>query len=200
MREKGYVLSELMVTLALFSIVLAAIYGFYYMASHSWQTNYHTAHVRQEYFNILSDIKEKLREAQPLENEPAIVHAEQNKIIFYANLDSDPGIEKVEYAIDGQKLVRKIYQPDSDEEPYDYSSPPETRILTENCLNSSQLPLFAYMDEHENEITGFPLNETKRAQVKIVKINLALNNGTEVEPGILSLESEVWIRNVAKHD
>lgn len=198
--EGGYALSELLVAMALFSLIIGAIYSFYYSTSRSWEMNYKLSNVRQNYFQALNDMKEKLRETRPIANESAFIYADKNKIAFYCNVDTDPELEKVEYSVEANNLLRRVYEPLLQGSSYNYNTTPKTDVLVSGCLNSNQNPLFQFKDINGNLLNNFPLNQTDRGLVKVVKISLILNYGTDLEIKTLSIDSEVWLRNVPKNE
>jgi len=195
-KESGLTLIELLITVALISMVLGSIYQLFNWGIESWHRSYETLLAREEAARVLNIMKKNIREAVPLTSEPAISLGEQNHLILYANVDSDDPPEKIEYSFSGNELLRKVAEPNTVEPPYTYDDFHETITLTTYCQNNENYPLFSYHASTTETLSDLPLSLKDRQKVKIVGLNLRIDADTQRSPETKGWTAEVTLRNV----
>jgi len=120
-----------------------------------------------------------------------IVSIDGDDLVFYADIDADPLIERVHYFIDGTTLVEGIIEPSGN--PPAYSGSETESVIAEYVRNTSQsVPLFEYFDELGNEITSY----SNWANVRFIKATLIVNVDESTLPNQLSMSSSASLRNL----
>ncbi len=196
LNEKGWTLIELLFVLAILSIVISGSFELFRWTYKNWQEFYNDSLTRQDAVRSIDWIKKNLREAIPLSDQPAIIYASENTLIFYSNTDADDEPEKVELILSGSNFLRKVYQPDGSTPPYTYTGSPATTTLTTFCRNNNQNPIFSYFASPSENLSSLPLSESERRKVRIVKINLRMDLDLNNPPSMQEFTSEVSLRNV----
>lgn len=117
-----------------------------------------------------------------------------NDFVFYADIDSDPLIERVHYFLQGTTLMRGILEPTGS--PPDYAGSETTSVIAEYVRNTAQsISTFRYYDELGSEITNY----TNWTSVRFVTVHLAVNVNVATLPNQLTLSSSAAIRNLIGH-
>jgi hypothetical protein len=122
-----------------------------------------------------------------------VVTVQPNDFIFYADVDSDPLIERVHYYLVGTTMMRGVLNPSGD--PPDYTGAETTEVLADYVRNTSLgLSTFRYYDALGAEIAS---SSSAYTAVRFVKVTLAVNVNTATLPNQLSLYSSAALRNLA---
>lgn len=120
-----------------------------------------------------------------------IISIDANSFVFYADIDSDPQIERVRYYLQGTDVMRGVVEPTGN--PLAYTGTEVTSKVAEYVRNASTgTSLFRYYDEVGNEITTY----TNWAYVRFVKVSLVVNVNPATLPNQLTLSSSAAIRNL----
>lgn len=120
-----------------------------------------------------------------------VVSIAGNDFKFYADVDSDPGIELVHYYLSGNFLMKGTIQPTGD--PAAYSGAEATSTVSEYVQNIAQnTALFTYFDKNGVQITDY----TKIGDVRFVTANLLIDVDTNRTPMPLNLRSSAAMRNL----
>lgn len=120
-----------------------------------------------------------------------IVSMDPASFIFYADVDDDPFIERVRFALVGNNLLRGIIDPSGD--PPEYVSAEVTSIISDNVRNTEQsVPMFEYYDVDGDLMTDL----TKIAEVRFVQATVVVNVNPHRLPNQFTLRSTAALRNV----
>lgn len=120
-----------------------------------------------------------------------IVSIADNDLVFYADIDNDPLIERVHYYVSGSNLYRGVLNPSGD--PPQYTGTEVVTILSEYVRNITLASsTFAYFDENGAQITDF----ARVADVRFISANLIVNIDPNKLPNQLSLKSSAALRNI----
>jgi len=120
-----------------------------------------------------------------------IVSLAANDLKFYADVDSDPGIERIQYYISGTQLLKAIIEPSGD--PAVYTGVAATSTISDYVQNISQnVALFTYYDENGVAITDY----SKIADVRFVAANLLIDADRLKTPIPINLRSTAAMRNL----
>ncbi len=196
-KEKGWTMVELLFVMSIFAVILAGIFQLFQWATDSWRRSYYATLAREEATRALQRMSKDLREATPINDDPALYYANSQQLIFFSNVDSDSEPEKVEYILSGSDLLRKVTQPDSTQTPYTYNNnTPEVTTLTSYCRNNSNEPLFIYYASTTQTLTSVPLSSADLENVKIIKIQLKIDVNLQQPPAAKFWTVEVTLRNV----
>lgn len=123
-----------------------------------------------------------------------VVSIAANDFVFYADIDTDPLIEKVHFSISGTKLMRGVTEASGN--PPDYTGAEIVSERAEYVRNATQgVTTFRYYDELGSEITNY----TNWSAVRFVKVTLVVDADTTRLPAQLTLTSSAAIRNLLGH-
>ena len=120
-----------------------------------------------------------------------IVSIGQNDFIFYADVDTDPLIEKIHYYISGTNLMQGIT--DATGDPPVYTTAEIASAISDYVRNLSEgVVTFRYYDTDGAEITNY----AQRANVRFVRVNVVVNVDQNKLPNQLNLSSSAALRNL----
>lgn len=115
------------------------------------------------------------------------------RMIFYANVDGDPAVERVRYELDGTNLERGVVNPSGVPIVYDADSE-EVSIVARSIQNGSD-PIFSYFNGDYPEDTT-PLTPADVTDVKYVQFNLVIDSDPAQDPEAVTVQSQVQLRNL----
>lgn len=120
-----------------------------------------------------------------------VISLAANDFKFYADVDSDPGIERMHYYLSGSQLFKGVIEPTGD--PYVYTSPEATSTVSDYVQNiNKSTALFTYYDKNGVQITDY----SKIADVRFVAANLLIDVDTLKTPIPINLRSTAAMRNL----
>ena len=120
-----------------------------------------------------------------------IVSIGQNDFIFYADVDTDPLIEKIHYYISGTNLIQGTT--DATGDPPVYTTAEIASAISDYVRNlSAGVVTFRYYDTDGAEITNY----AQRANVRFVRVNVVVNVDQNKLPNQLNLSSSAALRNL----
>lgn len=196
--ESGmFSLVELMLFVLIFVFILAAGYNFLYFSQKTWSRTARAVEVRQNArFGLDKSVKE-IREAQsPSETEYGIYLADQFEFQFYADINSDPGPERLHYYLNNNELIKGELNPSTQEEPWEYGGTEGTETIAKYIRNAGSDSVFRYYDSEGNELIDLPLDSVDKKKIRRVKITLLVDKKLDELPDQLDVESEVHLRNL----
>jgi type II secretory pathway pseudopilin PulG len=110
---------------------------------------------------------------------------------FYADVDSDPFIEQVQFSLVGHSLERRVIDPVGD--PPVYTNPATVSSISDNVRNVEQSVLmFQYYDKNGVLMTDL----TKIAEVRFVQATVVVNINPFRLPNQFTLRSTAALRNL----
>lgn len=122
-----------------------------------------------------------------------IIAMATSSFTFYANVDTDAGVEQVRYFISGTNLMRGVVEPSGD--PAVYTGGETTNVVTDNVKNSEQgTNLFDYYDQNGAQITDF----TQIASVRFVTVSIVTDIDPNRTPTLTTLRSSTALRNLTQ--
>jgi len=195
METRGMTFIEVLVWISVFTMAMLAIVStllsFYKTNTYTIEQASAVTYAQRAQEQIVRTIREGAYSSQGAFPIQSIA---ENDFVFYADIDSDPLIERVHYYISGTNLMRGILEPTGD--PPDYTGTETASIIAEYVRNTAQgISLFRYYDELGSEITNY----TNWTSVRFVTVNLAVNVNTAALPNQLTLSSSAAIRNLIGH-
>lgn len=120
-----------------------------------------------------------------------LVEASPQRIIFYANVDSDTAVERVRYELVGADLIRGITK--SSGNPLAYNTAEETSHIIARSIQNGTNPVFAYFS------SNYPSDTTAAAdisEVTYVSFSLVIDADTLNTPSAITVSSQVQLRNL----
>ena len=204
LEKKAFTLIEVLITLAIFAILTAGAVWFFIGSSRDVTTIWEQLTTQNQGKKTLEKVTKYIRKAETSSaGAYPLVTTTPYDLIFYANVDSDSMIEKVEFKLDNDKVLRQIItNPSSTASSNIYGSGIATSqptILAENVINKTTnpaTPVFLYYDENytgtQSELISGQFN---LVDVHMVKVQLELEKDFNKSPAPLHLESAVLIRS-----
>ncbi|MEY4746965.1 MAG: hypothetical protein RLZZ416_14 [Candidatus Parcubacteria bacterium] len=120
-----------------------------------------------------------------------VVSLGANDVRFYADVDTDSGVEQVHYYLSGTTLVKGIIEPIGD--PPAYTSAEAISTLSDNVRNLTLgTNLFTYYDGNGNQMNDL----AKIGDVRFVTASLLVDVDPLKSPTPLTLRSSAAMRNL----
>jgi type II secretory pathway pseudopilin PulG len=114
-----------------------------------------------------------------------------HEITFYADVDTDPFVERVHYFIQGTSLMRELTDPSGD--PLVYGASQVTSVVSETVRNIEQgITTFTYYDGDGAQVTDY----SEIAEVRFIEMNVVVNVDPTRLPNQLILRSTAALRNL----
>ncbi len=192
--EKGFTVIEVVVVLGITSVLITALLRFvaagYPLSRVTYLQQRSTETARLQ----LKRIAKAIREARPSDaGAYPLVEMEDQKLVFYADVDDDGATEMVRYELDGTDLIYGIIEPSGDPIEYDPGSE-ITRIVTHDVRNGFD-PIFVYYSgDYPDDQT--PLTPVDVTEVKYIQFALVIDVNPDVDPQPIQVISQVQIRNL----
>ncbi len=194
--ENGITLIELLIAIAITSIIGLGLVSMQYVLSQSQVA------ITKSYKNVdnanftASQIVKEIRGARQSDNGAYfLATAGDSEIAFYSDVDLDEESEFVRYVLQGNNLVREVTEPTGYPPVYDPSNKLST-VFCDNIQNGT-VPLFYYYNEQwpQDEINN-PLSADNRlADTSTIKIYIKVNETDDVKRDYI-VESFVQVRSV----
>ncbi|MFA7314572.1 MAG: type II secretion system protein [Candidatus Magasanikbacteria bacterium] len=199
--KKAFSLIEVLITLAIFSIVTAGAFWIVIVSSRDGAIIWEQLVTQNEGKKAVEHVINYVRKAETSSaGAYALDTADPYDLIFYANVDNDSMVEKVEFWVDDGGIFKQtITKPSSTASTNMYENgTPQTTDLANNLtnfINEPHVPVFLYYDESytgTQQDLGENFNLT---DVRMVKIQLELEKDPAKAPVPLHVESTVLIRS-----
>lgn len=196
--EKGITtIVELLMVVGLMAVVFGAIFDMLYFGEKRWAHTSQDTEARQNGRIAVSRIIKEIREAQsPSDNEYGISIAGRNELQFYADINSDPGPERIHYYLNGNQLIRGELNPSTTEEPWEYSGSEHTEVVAKYVRNTASSPIFRYYSKDGGELSNLPLSLTDRRSVRLVETITLVDVDPNETPKQSEISSEGQLRNL----
>lgn len=196
--EKGmFNATELLVSVAVLAAVFGGIFNLLYYGQQRWSNTSRDTDARQNGRLAMSKIIKEVREAQsPSEDDYGIYSADKLAFQFYADINSNPGPERIRYFLNGNQLVRGELDPSTTEAPWVYTGEEQTEVIAQYVRNDASSPIFRYLDENQAELTSLPLSLVDRKKTRLVEVSLLVDVSISELPDQMELESESQLRNL----
>jgi Tfp pilus assembly protein PilV len=192
MKEKGMTIIEAMVWVSITSMILLAITQSvqYFYRSNSYAVEQASAVSSGQ--RGVSEMVRVIREAAyASDGAYPIVSMATSSFIFYADIDSDPFIERVRYFLSGGVLRRGIIDPAGD--PPVYTGAEVVSTVSDNIRNVEKATdLFKYYDKNGVLMTDL----TRIGEVRFIQATMIVNVNPNRLPNQFTLQSSAAMRNL----
>ncbi len=195
--QSGLTLIEILVSIAVGSILIFAIFNLQVSIADSQLAISSNSQAYNEANIAIQAVSRELRNARPAATGAYPLElADDQQIIFYANIDDDPEPEKIRYFLQDNKLNRGVIDPTGS--PLTYSAGSEKITLVIDYIVNDGTPLFTYYNGNwPADTTNNPLPAPARLlDTKLVTIALTINPRPDRLEGAYYLESSAQIRNL----
>lgn len=195
--NRGMTLVELLVVLALFAVVMGAIYTFEvstFSVNRTVSNSFQTSVSAQA---IMKTMLVELREAAPGANGAfPVVYAGSTTLSFFSDPDNDGTEEQVTYNLIGTTLYKAVINPTGSPATYSVANQSTTTLMT-NVRNGTATPAFQYFDANYSG-TSTPLTQpVTTTSVHLIKINLVLTTASSSKTvNTVTYTEQASIRNL----
>ena len=192
---KGYSILEVMITVAILTLIIGAI-GIFQSDIFSLNRLIQIGLNNQyEAKNIIRPFTGEVREAvSSAQGSYALVETGTSSFIFYSDIDNDLRVEKIRYFLDGNTFKKGIIEPNSDSFIYDQNTEQIIQVV-HNVVSDN---IFEYFDSSYDGTAStsaliFPVNPS---DVRLVKVRLQIYNDSNKGLESMLVETQVSIRNL----
>jgi prepilin-type N-terminal cleavage/methylation domain-containing protein len=198
-REAGFTLVELMVSLIVFGIILAAIYGIWFGLQRTYAFTEDDLSAQSEARAALNEMVELIRTARQPDTAPwealrsTLVYADSTTLIFWSDADRDANhdLELIRYRVN--ITDRTLYRDLWDISGTSFVSGSSARLVGRWVSNGTSLPLFQYEDANSQPLAS-PVSDPMA--IRTITISLRVDVTTEKAPIAHVLSSVVQPRNL----
>ncbi|OGM60922.1 hypothetical protein A3A75_02425 [Candidatus Woesebacteria bacterium RIFCSPLOWO2_01_FULL_39_10] len=194
-KNSGFTLIEVLVSAAILVILAVGFLGLQYIISQNQVTvwrNYLSIEDANFSLSIMArelrDMRQSDTGAYPLEV------ANDQEIVFYADVDYDGEIERVRYTFSGTDLTKGVIEPTNP--PVSYPSGSEkVRVITDIVRNASDSIFYYYNSDWPTDTVNNPLPQASRiSDTRQIKIILKTNPKANDANNDYILESDIRLR------
>lgn len=190
--SRGLTFIEALIWVAIFSVVLGAIVSstIYFYRANRYTLNQATSITSGQ--RGLNNMMRVIREAAyASDGAYPIISMATSSFSFYADVDSDPSIEKMRYFLQGTNLIEGIV--DASGDPPVYTGAEAVSTIAEYIRNIAQATsTFRYFDRNGALMSDY----SKIGDVRFVTVNLIVDVDTTKLPAEITLRSSAGIRNL----
>ena len=191
-KNRGLTMLEVIVWVSVFTFVLGAIVIsiIYFYRTNTYTLSQATAVSSGQ--RGLDNMMRVIREAAyASDGAYPIISMAEDQFSFYADVDSEPSIEKIRYFLQGTSLIEGIVEPSGD--PPVYAGSETTSTIAEYIRNIAQATsTFTYYDKNGALMT----DSSKIVDVRFVTVKLVIDVDTKNLPPELTLRSSAGMRNL----
>ena len=179
---KSFTLIESLVYIAIFTIVIIAIYQFAISFYNSNTFLLQQTQAISEGRTILSEMSREIKEMVNSENgDYPISNANVNNVTFYSDIDKDNNIEEIRWFLQGNILNKGIIE-----------TPGGNEIVTAHSENIRNNQIFTYYNSSNQLVPDLNI----LTDISLIEINLQVNVNPFAAPGDFTLKTIVKPRNL----
>jgi type II secretory pathway pseudopilin PulG len=191
-QTRGFTLLETVVWITLFTFTMGALVSsmlYFYRANRVTLNQASAVYSAQR---GVDDMVRTIREAAYASDGAfPVATIADNDFTFYADVDSDPFIERVRYYLSGTDIIETIVDPSGD--PPTYSGSGTERTVSDYVRNTAEsLTMFTYFDETGTQVTDY----SNISDVRFVTVNIAADLDPDALPNAVFIRSSAALRNL----
>lgn len=194
--QEGMMMVELLVALAIFAVVIVAVFA---MGSNIFIFNSTTTGSFQATQNsqaILKTILKEIREASPGANGAyPIISTGSTTLSFFSDIDNDGVAEKITYTLIGTNFYRAVIKATGNPATYLLANQSTTTLIT-NVINGNALPSFQYFDTNYTGTSSPLMHPVSPSMVKLIQINQRIDIDPNRSPLPIIFTVQANIRNL----
>ena len=198
--KKAFTLIEIMISLGIFAILVTGASWFIIGSNRDLAVIWEQLITQNQGKKTIDHVVNYVRKAETSSvGAYAIKMADPYDLVFYANVDSDTLIEKVEFSINSDSVLRETITKPSSTAAYNLYENGTTHTITlaDNVTNYAMgVPVFLYYDQTytgSQAALSVPFNLT---DVRMIKVQLELEKDPTKSPLPLHVESTALIRSL----
>ncbi|EKE07518.1 MAG: hypothetical protein ACD_18C00064G0017 [uncultured bacterium] len=197
--NKAFTLIELLVVLSIFSILVAGASWFIIGTNRDLAVMWEQLITQNEGKKTIDHVVNYVRKAETSSvGSYALVATTDYSLVFYANVDEDSLIEKIEFWLDTDNIFKQtVVKPSSTAVSNLYENGTSSTInLAENVKNIEQSnPVFLYYNENYTGTQSALSGNFNLTDVRVVQVQLELEKDPTKTPVPLHVESKAFIRS-----
>ncbi|MDD2657027.1 MAG: prepilin-type N-terminal cleavage/methylation domain-containing protein [Patescibacteria group bacterium] len=200
--KKGFTLIEVLVTLAIFSILVSGASWFIIGSNRDLAVMWEQLVTQNQGKKTLEHVINYVRKAETSSvGSYPLNTTEPYNLIFYANVDSNNMIEKVQFWLDDKTLKETITHPSSTASSNIYENGTSQTIdLADNVKNMElAVPVFLYYNESYTGSQSELLGNFNLTDIRMIKVQLELEKDPNKSPEPLHVESMALIRSTKRN-
>lgn len=194
-KNKGFTLIEVLVSIGIFTVIMAAV-GLFEVNVFSYQRTASNSFVTvQDAEVILRSLAKDIRMASPgSDGSYALQTVATNTLMFFADTDNDGKKERIRYTLIGPNLYRTKLVPTGS--PLSYTGTESTSTILTDVANGTS-SLFTYYDgTYYGSTTGQLAQPVNQSSVRLIGITLTLDANTTDAQSAKTYTTEVTLRNL----
>lgn len=175
LNRSGFTLIEMLVTIAIFSLLSLGIYSLVSAVLTSSSKQSALLSGNDQARRAVANLVEELRNAQAsATGSYALATVDDQELIFYSKTTGNT-VDRIHYYLDDGKMKKGITPPSGDPPIYDLDN--ETVTTVQDDVGNGTDPLFYYYDGSYDGVTGTPLTQPVNiTQVRFVQVHLSVYN------------------------
>jgi len=175
--KKGFTLIELIITVALFAILVTAASWVFLVGSRAWESGRNRAGMRQDAALAMERMVREIGLASE------ITRARADEIDFEADMDQDELVEEITFDVSNDNNLERTVN----------VAGPDTAVIMARDVQSFTLGYYLEGDngDLQSSVTGPTMDE-----IRVVVITLTLSNGDET----VTLSASAYARNQGLDD
>lgn len=191
--QKGFTLVEIIITVAITGLVVAAI-GSFQANIFSYSRNFSSSlSAADDARRVLRPFSNEVRSAAPstLGAYP-IEEATSTSFIFFTDTDNDGVEERIRYFLEENAFKKGTIVPSGN--PYVYDEDDESIVAMVNDVTSSTV--FSYFDTYYDGTTEALVEPISVLQIRLIKISLTIDKDPNEVPPPFTVTTQVSFRNL----
>jgi len=194
-RVGGFSILETIIAMTIFTIIAIAIVTFQLNIFSLNQISSDNLLAQEDARRALRDMSSEIRSMCPSDmGAYPIAQAATSSLIFYENIDDDSQIERVRYFLVGTTLKKGVIKPTGTPPTYNPSAE-TTKELVHNIANGTGT-IFSYYDSNYDGTSPPLADPVDVPSVRLIKINIVIDNNIQELPQPLILTTQASIRNI----
>ncbi|MFA7245060.1 MAG: prepilin-type N-terminal cleavage/methylation domain-containing protein [Candidatus Magasanikbacteria bacterium] len=194
--KKAFTLIETLISLGIFLILMSGATWFIIAGNRNVSVMWEQLVTQNQGKKSIDHIINYVRKAEVSSiGAYALELVDPYELVFYANVDNDPVIEKVRFWLDSTIFKQTITE--LDEVSREYTGAEKTTVLAESMMNLQVgHPLFLYYDENYTGTEDYLTYPFYITNVRMIKVQLELEKDPTKSPEPLHVESMALVRSL----
>lgn len=195
-QKKGFTIIEVLVSVFIFSVVTYAVTTFQrdvFSLNYSLQGS---LSAQLDARHLVKVMITELRKAEPsaLGAYP-IASASSTAITFFSDIDGNGTTERVRYFVSGSEVRKGVIVPTGNPAVYNVGSETISTLIS-GFVSSSTLPLFQYYPSTYTGTTSPLTNPVDIPSIRLVKVTVIIDKDPNKSPVLITVTSQVNLRNL----
>lgn len=193
--QKGFTLTEIVVTVTIFAAILMAVFNLgqgIFSFNTSTQKN---LNAQNEARKVLKVMAKELRSASPSSNGAyPLSQVSTSTLVFYSNVDADAYKEQIRYFMQNGSLKKATTKPSGS--PLSYNPANEQVVTLINKVSNGVNPIFEYYDSSYTG-TSSPLSSpVSPTAVRLIRVRVLIERDVNKSEPPMEAETQVFLRNL----